>query len=82
MAKKPKEDPEDKKARQLERRKSLLERRQAAEGTAGGLTTDLRAVYGVRGMSMFGMPGLDPIQTPRKNPAQQMADHIVNKNRK
>ena len=53
----PKEDPQAKKDRERERRLSLLDRRQAAEKTAGGLTSDLRSVYGLRGLSMFGKRG-------------------------
>lgn len=53
----PKEDPEDKKTRLRERRLSRLERRDAASQTASGLTSDLRAVYGLRNLSMFGTPG-------------------------
>lgn len=49
----PKENPEDKKERERERRISLLERRREAEETAGGLTEDIRAVYGTRGTSLF-----------------------------
>lgn len=48
----PKEDPEEKKARLRERRQSELERNEAANETASGLTRDLRAVYGT---SLFGM---------------------------
>ncbi len=53
----PKEDPEDEKARELERQKSLWERRRASEKSATRLTTDMQSVYGLRGMSMFGTPG-------------------------
>jgi hypothetical protein len=53
----PKEDPEDKKARELERQKSLWERRRASEKSATRLTTDMQSVYGLRGLSMFGTPG-------------------------
>lgn len=53
----PKEDADAKKDRLRERRLSLLDRRETAEETAGGLTSDLRAVYGLRGLSMFGKRG-------------------------
>lgn len=53
----PKEDPDAKKDRLRERRLSLLDQREAAQDAAGGLTTDLRAVYGLRGLSMFGQRG-------------------------
>lgn len=53
----PSEDPESKKDRLRERRLSLLDNRDAAETTAGDLTTDLDAVYGLKGLSMFGARG-------------------------
>lgn len=53
----PKEDPQAKKDRLRERRLSLLDRRKTAEETAGGLTSDLASVYGLRGLSMFGTRG-------------------------
>lgn len=53
----PKEDPESKKARETERRQAILERRHAAEANARGLTTDLNAVYGTGGLSLFGSKG-------------------------
>lgn len=53
----PKEDPQDKAARLRERRLSELEQDQAAQDTAKGLTTDIRAVYGLRALSLFGTPG-------------------------
>lgn len=48
MGSRPKENPADKKARLRERRMSTLERARAAEDQAGGLTADLRAIYGSR----------------------------------
>lgn len=53
----PKEDPEDKKDRVLQRRTSLLDRRDAAERNAGGLTGDLQAVYGIQSLFNFGKVG-------------------------
>lgn len=53
----PKEDPDAKKDRLREQRLSLIERRDSAEQTAGSLTSDLRAVYGLKGLSMFGKRG-------------------------
>lgn len=57
---KPKEDPEDKAARLRERRLSLLERNASTQESAKGLTSDLRAVYGLKGLkmspSLFGTP--------------------------
>ena len=60
---KPKEDPADKAARLRERRMTEIERTSATENNAGGLTSDLRAVYGMKGMGSMsgggttGMPG-------------------------
>jgi len=65
---KPKEDPADKAARLRERRVSELERAAAAQKQAAGLSSDLRAVYGLRSMSLFGMPG-----TGSAKPARQMS---------
>jgi hypothetical protein len=53
----PKENPEDRKDRERQRRSATLDRRESAETAAAGLTTDLRAVYGLRGLSMFGAQG-------------------------
>jgi hypothetical protein len=53
----PKEDPEDKKARLRERRLSLLEQERAGKKNAQSLSADLRNVYGLRSMSMFGTAG-------------------------
>lgn len=44
------ESEEDKKARLRERRITEVNRTQQAEKTASGLTTDLRAIYGLRNM--------------------------------
>lgn len=53
----PKEDPDAKRDRMRQRRLSVLDRRETAEEAAGGLTSDLRAVYGLKGISMFGTRG-------------------------
>jgi hypothetical protein len=45
---KPKEDEAAKKARERERRISMLERRDAAEDQSYGATNDIRAVYGLQ----------------------------------
>lgn len=68
----PSEDPEDTKARQLERKMSLLERRRAAEDDADDLTTDLQSVYGFGGLSMLGQPG-------QVNKTKSRKDKIINK---
>tara|TARA_R110000851_G_scaffold308778_1_gene467891 strand:+ start:24666 stop:24884 length:219 start_codon:yes stop_codon:yes gene_type:complete len=53
----PKEDRDAKKDRLREQRLSLIDRRKSAEETAGGLTTDLRSVYGLGGLSLIGQRG-------------------------
>lgn len=63
----PKEDPADKANRMRERRISELEQDQATQKQAAGLTSDIRAVYGLRAMSLFGRPGAKPA-TPRPSP--------------
>lgn len=68
--KSPKEDPNDKAARERERRLAELDQNAAAQQDAGGLTTDLRSVYGLRSLSLFGTgPGAPkPVSTPKPNP--------------
>lgn len=61
---KPKEDPKDKAARLRERRITDVERQKQTEQSAGGLTSDLRAVYGLRGLSMFGA-GSKPVNSKK-----------------
>jgi len=46
------ENEEDKKAREMERERAELERSEASQENAAGLTNDLNAVYG-RGKSLF-----------------------------
>lgn len=53
----PKEDPADKAARLRERRISEIERSMATEKQAGGLMSDIGAVYGIRSIPLFGMAG-------------------------
>ena len=50
----PKEDPADRAARIKERRASNRDRRIETQEEAAGLTSDLRGVYGLRALSMFG----------------------------
>lgn len=45
-----KEDPADKAARFRERRITNLARNEAAQDTASGLSSDIRAVYGMKGL--------------------------------
>ncbi len=72
----PKEDPADKAARLRERRLSELEQDQAAQEQAKGLSSDIRAVYGLRALSMFGTPGRPapsvPVAPPVKKPTLGM----------
>lgn len=65
-----KEDPNDKAARERERRLAELDQNAAAQQNAGGLTTDLRSVYGLRSLSLFGTgPGAPkPVSTPTPTP--------------
>lgn len=58
----PKEDKKDKADRERERRLALIDRRESAEETASGLSSDIQSVYGIRGLSMFGTPG--PTRSP------------------
>lgn len=53
----PKEDPKDKAERLRQRRIAEIDRMGTAQQNASGLTTDLRGVYGLRALSMFGMGG-------------------------
>lgn len=54
----PKEDPADRAARLRERRLSEIDQTRAGQKTAGDLTSDLRSVYGFRGIPlMFGGGG-------------------------
>lgn len=56
---KPKEDPTAKAARLREARMSSIELTKATQNNAAGLTTDLRAIYGMNGgaggMSLFNL---------------------------
>lgn len=45
-----KEDPKDKAARMRERRITDIERQKTAEQQASGLTSDIRAIYGMKGL--------------------------------
>lgn len=53
----PKEDPNDVRDRERARRVAQGEQRRAGQSNAAGLTSDLRGVYGLRNMSMFGTQG-------------------------
>lgn len=65
MGKAPKEDPKDKAARMRERRISQLERNSATQMTASDLTSDLKSVYGLRGIPlMFGSAGVPAAPRP------------------
>ena len=60
----PKEDPADKAARFRERRISELEQDEATQEQAAGLSSDIRSVYGLRAMSLFGKPGTPVLTAP------------------
>ncbi len=53
----PKENPEDKAARQRERRISMLELNRSSQEQSARATTDIRSVYGMGGLSLFSMMG-------------------------
>lgn len=60
----PKEDKDAMRARKRERRASMMERRDAAEDQAYGLTNDLRSVYGMApGANTIG-DGPAPVNAP------------------
>jgi hypothetical protein len=71
MGKAPKENPEDRKARLRERRIAGIERDTATQKTAADLTSDLRSIYGFRGIPlMFGSMGAPakPTRPPMPRP--------------
>ena len=69
MGKTPKEDPADKAARLRERRISGIERDTATQKTAADLTSDLRSIYGFRGIPLnFGTVGA--VAKPKPIPVQ------------
>lgn len=71
MGKTPKENPEDRKARLRERRISSLERDTATQQTAADLTSDLKSIYGFRGIPLaFGQVGttVKPVTRPKPLP--------------
>lgn len=70
----PKEDPDAKKERLREQRLSLIDRRNSAEDTAGGLTTDMRAVYGLGGLSLLGQRGKKKATATSTTTTQPMTD--------
>lgn len=80
MGRTPKENPEDRKARLRERRISEIERSTATQNTAGDLTADLRAVYGLRGIPLqFG--SAPPPPTPKPKPTYtQKQDSYMDRN--
>lgn len=52
----PKESREDRDARRRERRLSEIDQTQAAQEQASNLTTELRAIYGLRGIPLMSGP--------------------------
>ena len=65
----PKENPKDKAARRREQRIAKLERRSSAEEQASGLTSDLRAVYGLMGMTPSNTAPIGPMSGGKKMPS-------------
>lgn len=61
------EDPADKEARERERAIAQQERRSVTQDGAAGLTSDLRAIYGLRGYrgSLFRQPAPAPAAAPK-----------------
>lgn len=57
MAKQPKEDPIEQQERLRQRRQALLDRNRAARENAASLGSDIRATYGLGGLSAFGTRG-------------------------
>lgn len=53
----PKEDPQAKADRERDRRLAEIDRRDSAQQEADDMTTDLRSVYGLSALSMFGRSG-------------------------
>jgi hypothetical protein len=62
---KPKEDPKDKAARERERRISEIERNTSTQQSASSLTTDLRAIYGMRGIPFMQGTAMAPAAAAR-----------------
>lgn len=60
-----KESASDKEARKRERRIASANSAQAASEDAAGLTSDLRAIYGLRGMLGTRAPGSTPQATSK-----------------
>lgn len=86
--KSPKEDPAEKAARERERRLSELDQNAATQDQAGGLTDELRSVYGLRSLSLFGTagkPAPKPVaQKPKTTPigAGQITGWLDGKDRR
>lgn len=62
------EDPADKKARLRERRITDVERQKSAQDMASGLTSDIRAVYGMKGL----IPVSGKATAPKKSSTPNM----------
>jgi len=65
-----KEDPKDKKARLRERRITDVGRQKSAEKQASGLTSDIRAIYG--------MKGLAPVSGTAKGSSRKSSSNMLN----
>lgn len=72
----PKESSADKAARYRERRITSIERQKTTEESAAALTTDLRAVYGMKGLTGLGGTVAQPTRTP--NQTTQMISAVYN----
>lgn len=60
----PKESKADRDARRRERRLSEIDQQKSAQEQAAGITTDLRAIYGLRGIPL--MMGSAPVSKPKQ----------------
>lgn len=76
----PKEDPQAKADRERDRRLATLDRRDSAQQEADDMTTDLRSVYGLSALSMFGRSGTKP--TPRPAAPRPAANSMFNSGRR
>lgn len=74
----PKEDPQAKADRERDRRLAEIDRRDSAQQEADDMTTDLRSVYGLSALSMFGRTGSKPVQktTTSRAPANSMFNNV------
>lgn len=74
----PKESREDRDARRRERRLSEIDQTKSAQEQAAGLTTDLRAIYGLRGIPMM-MGSAPATSKPRATPTRTQGQNGGNR---